>query len=232
MAPEQWAPFAVRRDGPAEKHGYANAPEPARKIGAVYHSAEGGYRGMMDVLYGPRRASWTFSNPKVSQLEQHYPVGFHVWTNGSPDSNVRFIGVENEGVVGEPLTDSQTDNLAELTAWLYRTQEWDVLKLLETLWEHQWMTRFGSAPTACPSDRIPWVRIIAKAEKLLEETDMTTYKLFQTWGPAKTWIIAYVEGVPIYRRWLVTPEGVNKLRAALGEPETISEGQLTTIPKL
>jgi hypothetical protein len=67
---------------------------------------------------------------------------------------------------------------------------------------------------------------------LQEEDDMTTYRLFQTWGPAKTWIIAYVSDVPIYRRWLVTQEGVNKLRATLGEPETISEGQLATIPKL
>lgn len=183
-----WAPFANRRDGPPEKHGYNSMPEPARKRGAVYHSAEGNYRTLMEILDGPRRASWTFSNPKEGQLEQHYPVGLHVWTNGSLESNVRFVGVENEGMAGEPLTDSQTQNLVELTVWLYRTQEWDVLKLQETLWEHKWMTRFGSPATECPSGRIPWVRIISKAEKILEEDDMAQLWLLKKKGTEYTFV--------------------------------------------
>ena len=69
-------------------------------------------------------------------------------------------------------------------------------------------------------------------EKEQEPDDMTTYKLFNTWGPARTWLIQYVAGVPIYRRWILTRAGADVLISALGEPETATEERLRTIPIL
>lgn len=102
-----------------------------------------------------------------------------------------------------------------------------------TLFEHNEMTRFGSRPTACPSDRIPWSTIITEAKKIIEqEDDMKEYRMFQTWAPAKLWLICYTADVPIYRRWITTQAGAQKLIAAHGEPETISGDQLLSIPAL
>ena len=111
----------------------------------------------LSVLANPaRRASWSFSNGKDGKLYQHYKMQDHTWTNGSKESNVKFIGVENEGKAGEPLTDKQVDNLVALTVWFYQQNAWTVVRRQETLWEHNEMVRFGSSGTACPSDRIPW----------------------------------------------------------------------------
>ena len=93
--------------------------------------------------------------------------------------------------------------------------------------------------TACPGDTyLEWmddVRAVAQAAARAneqQEDDMTTYKLFHTWGPARLWIIAYVAGVPIYRRWITTQAGAQVLIGELGQPETISEDQLKTVPAL
>lgn len=229
----EWASFAVRLDGPGNKHGYGG-DERALREGAVYHSMEGSIAVALRMLANPALTkSWTFSNPKQGQLIQHYAVGKHAWANGSQESNEKFVACENEGVAGEPLTDSQVDNLVELTVWLYATQEWTTLTRLITCWEHQEMTRFGSRPTACPSGRIPWADIIAQANEITNGGDtMTTYKLFQTWNPAQLWLICYVFEVPIYRRWITTQAGAQILTAALEEPETISETILELIPAL
>ena len=73
---------------------------------------------------------------------------------------------------------------------------------------------------------------VALLEKGQEPHDMTTYKLFNTWNPAKLWNIQYDSGVPMWRRWIVTPEGAAVLIAAHGEPETISLWELRTIPEI
>jgi hypothetical protein len=100
------------------------------------------------------------------------------------------------------------------------------------VWGHQQF-----AQTACPGASL----MIELADITIglepeQETDMTVYRLFQTWGPAQTWLIAYVNtpagDVPIYRRWLLTQAGVAKLSAVLGEPKTIGMDQLQTIPVL
>ena len=170
---EQWAPFATRFDGPHDKHGYPGQVEPLPKLGAVYHSMEGSMSAGLAVLANPaRRASWTFSNPKVGELLQHYRMGDHTWTSGSQEANVKFVGVENEGVAGEPLTDTQVDNLVELTVWLAQQNEWPDVERLFQLWEHNEMTRFGSAATACPSDRIPWQEIQSRSRKLLSPEEV------------------------------------------------------------
>ena len=232
-----WMASAVRLDGPAFKTGYGG-DERALREGAVYHSMDGSLSYALEMLANPALAkSWTFSNPKQGQLIQHYPVGKHAWAAGSQDANEKFGSCESEGggpgIESEPLTRNQIGNLVELTVWLYTTQEWATLTRRITMWEHKEMQRFGSRATACPSDRIPWGIIIAEAEKIIsQEDDMTTYKLFQTWGPPKLWNIQYDSGVPMWRRWVVTPEGAATLIAAHGQPETIDILRLWTIPAL
>lgn len=78
-------------------------------------------------------------------------------------------------------------------------------------------------------------RVIDEARALRNQNgddDMTTYKLFQTWAPAKLWNIQYDSGVPMWRRWVTTQAGAQKLIAAHGEPETISIDELASIPAL
>ena len=173
-----WMSSAVRLDGPAFKTGYGG-DERALREGAVYHSMVGTMSYALEMLANPALAkSWTFSNPKQGRLIQHYPVGKHAWGAGSKDANEKFVSCENEGGgpgnESEPLTQSQIDNLVELTVWLYTTQEWTTLTRRITMWEHRELQRFGSRATACPSDRIPWGIIIAAAEKIIneEEPDM------------------------------------------------------------
>ncbi len=83
-----------------------------------------------------------------------------------------------------------------------------------------------------PGTEFDWDRFIAMIKEPEQENDMTTYKLFQTWNPAKLWLICYTADVPIYRRWITTQAGAQQLIAAHGEPETISEDQLASIPAL
>lgn len=130
-----WAPFAIIEPGPEWKHGYPNVSETPADLreGFVYHSMVGSLSASHNELHRPdRRASWTFSNPKIGPLIQHYPVYYQTWANGSPLSNTKFGSCENEGGPpgneSEPLTQNQIDNLVELTVWLYHTQEWDEIK--------------------------------------------------------------------------------------------------------
>ena len=85
-----------------------------------------------------------------------------------------------------------------------------------------------------PGSEFDWDRFISmiKESGQNREGDMTTYKLFQTWGPPQLWLIAYVASVPIYRRWIVTQPGAQALSAEVGKPETIGLDQLATIPSL
>ena len=169
---EVWAPFATRFDGPSDKHGYPGQPEPLPKVGLLMHSMEGSMSSALrELANAARRASWTFSNPKTGPLLEHYALGSHTWANGSKEANVKFDSCENEGKAGEPLTSSQVDNAVELVVWEYQQNEWTGLERHVQLWEHNEMTRFGAAPTACPSNRIPWDEIISRAEVILHEED-------------------------------------------------------------
>ena len=109
---------------------------------------------------------------KNGDLFQHYAVTATAWTNGSPDANLRFIGVESEGVVGEPLTEPQVANLRRIAEDCKAYFGWPTLSRGEQLLEHREMVRYGSDPTACPSGRIPWDRLLADFE---EELTMAQY---------------------------------------------------------
>ena len=108
--------WATLYPGPQEKLGYWMIPKyQPNKQGLVYHSAEGYRDTILSLVISPtRQASWICSNMKNGDLFQHYAVSATAWTNGSPDANLRFIGVESEGVVGEPLTEPQVANLRRI----------------------------------------------------------------------------------------------------------------------
>ena len=146
---------------PSPKHGY-----PSTDIhdgdGVVIHSAEGSLAAAEGVLAGPREASWHFFVCKDGRVFQYVDTANIAWTNGSFEANKKFWGIENEGVAGEPLTATQFESLAKLVKWLLGPLP-AIRK--QTLWEHNEMTAYGAQPTACPSKRIPWTRLIAKLEE-------------------------------------------------------------------
>lgn len=107
---ETWLSWCILRDGPPSKQGYASAPSRtlAQIEGEVKHSMEGGLAAALGELDRPdRRASWTFSVARDGAVYQHYPLESITWTNGSLESNRRFVGIEHEGRAGEPLTEPQ-----------------------------------------------------------------------------------------------------------------------------
>jgi hypothetical protein len=110
-------------------------------------------------LYGPDDASWTFSSYQDGTLEQHYETGTVLWHAGYP-ANLYFDGVEHEGK-DQPLTEAQYANTLRLTKWYFEQHpEWGAPELHKNLQEHGWLW-----PTACPSGRIPWVRLLADLQE-------------------------------------------------------------------
>lgn len=166
-------PFAAWRPGPPGKTGYVLPSGPVTQHehrGVVLHSAEGYRAGMysrLNDVYGP---SWHFSNFADGTLEQHYDTDEITWHAGSTqykppltwsgEANVRFWGVESEGVAGERLTFPQKENIITLVGWLWSTHGLSSYVRKETLWEHKEL-----APTACPSDRIPWHDFLGRWQK-------------------------------------------------------------------
>lgn len=150
--------WAIWRPGPDEKSGYPGQRSSIAE-GVVYHSAEGNEASLMAVLDGPRMASWTASNLKDGRFLQHYAVERIVWTNGSKDANIKFRGIESEGVAGEPLTQPQIDNLIRCAEDMAAYFGWQGFRRNIEAWEHSQMTQFGATATACPSGRIPWQTI-------------------------------------------------------------------------
>jgi N-acetyl-anhydromuramyl-L-alanine amidase AmpD len=112
-----------------------------------------------------RRASWHFSNPKSGPLLQHYETELPTWHAGY-EANCAYIGIEHEGKAGEPLTEVQIANDVGLLRWLAQQEGWPGFTRHVTLWEHN-----EFSPTACPSGRIPWARIIADLEDTMTEAE-------------------------------------------------------------
>ena len=164
-------PDAIWR--PTPKHGYGSGDDfddAHLHQGLTFHSMEGSLSAAFGELDNPaRQASWTFSVAKDGAVFQHVDTDNIAWTNGSYEANKRFWGVENEGRAGEPLTEPQYQALLRLVRWLYLIH--DLLPVRQqTAWEHNEMTRFGAAATACPSGRIPWGRLLTDFNM---EDDMT-----------------------------------------------------------
>jgi len=155
-------PNATWRPGPPEKVNL----QPRLGKGAVLHSMEGSLGAALGELDRPsRRASWHFSNPKQGPLLEHYDIGAVTWHAGY-EANCKYVGIEHEGVAGEPLTESQIANDVALLRWLAQQEGWVGFKRHVTLFEH---SEFMA--TACPSNRIPWERIVAELEDVMTDAE-------------------------------------------------------------
>lgn len=182
---EDWAPFAIRRDGPANKIGYPSRLWPLSlrtrytdKLYLVDHSSEGSKESFFQVLdsqANPRRSA-TFFNPKVGPMYQCYPARAATWAQGNKRANFDGVPIEHEGVgEGDPLTFSQIENDVLLWPWLRDLFRWPELVVGITLREH-----WEFVPTVCPSKRIPYDTIlleIARREHTMSFIDhMDEYK--------------------------------------------------------
>ncbi len=92
--------------------------------------------------------------------------------------------------------------------------------------------------TACPGqgmmaviDQLTLTRWEASVP--LEEDDMITHKLlFQGIPFSLTWLVQYVAGVPVWKRYINYQQTVDHLATKFGKPETIDGAQLRTVPTL
>ncbi len=168
--------WCERRDGPNWKQGYTGIP--TRTLGnikgEVKHSAEGSYAALLAALnHATRQASWHFSISKSGHVAQHYPLESVCWHAGDMAANIKYVGIEHEGVAGEPLTTAQVLATVHLSL--------DIRKFAGitahpsrhiNLWEHNWISA-----TACPSNRIPWAliinKIITEEHKVEEDEEMS-----------------------------------------------------------
>ncbi len=172
-----WYPGAVRLLGPAGR--ISGPPQP--KHGAIYHSMVGRSRP------ADSTNSWQFGVFKDGHVEQYYPVTAWCWQAGDRDdpgsditNNRDLFGIEHEGgPVGnysEPLTPKQLTATIELTKWA--VAEGHIHNLTRTgahrgLWEHNEIRA-----TACPSGRIPWSTIIARARKEIDQVTSDEFKAY------------------------------------------------------
>ena len=177
MANDEWCPFAIRRDGPSNKHGYSFAPSPSPKRGIVPHSMEGtlaGAFGRLDSQVQPRVA-WQFSIAKDGTLYQHYEVSANCWGSGDTDddggvrANIDLDSCEFEGVRGETLLLPQVVTFANLYIWEEEEHNFLPYQTWLTVYEHKWVS---DSPTSCPSNRIPHDLVIATINELKEPVTM------------------------------------------------------------
>lgn len=145
----------IQMPGPPEKV----YPEQNTCEGVILHSAEG-YRPGLESQLRDAQVSWHFTVYQDGTVEQHYPVTASCWHAGSAKQNRRLIGVEHEGVAGEPLTEAQADASVRLVGWLASNCGWAVLMRGVNLFEH----REVNPQTQCPSGRIPWERYTASPD--------------------------------------------------------------------
>ena len=214
-----------------DKHGYGNAGTHLQN-GVVIHSMEGSLQAGFGVLDGPRQASWHFSVSQTGEVYQHVDTDNIAWTNGGFDANRLFWGIECEGVEGEPLTEPQFAALLGVVRWLWDVHDVGAFVRQETAFEHNEMVQFGSAPTACPSGRIPWERVIHELEgdpaEPIEEDEMKPV-LINTASDGTHYLTDWMS------RWAVSAVVLEQLRARNvfegGSVDTISEEMMAAIPK-
>lgn len=117
--------------------------------GVVLHSAEGYRDGLWVGIQNPG-VSWHFSILYDGSIWQHHPLTARVWHAGSAFGNFNLIGIEHEGVNGEPLTPLQLAASKRLVKWIAEQGQWKPERG-KTLFEHNELSS-----TTCPNGRIPW----------------------------------------------------------------------------
>lgn len=162
---ETYLPFCIRQDGPKNKRGYFSIGK-TRGLelveGEVKHSAEGYKQIMLDIIHDASlEKSWPLSIFKVGPPYQHYALEDVCWISDGPTNNLKYIGMEHEGRVGEPLTANQitwTTRISQAIRELCPKVAANPPTRRVNLWEHR---ELPGTSTACPSGRIPWDAIIA-----------------------------------------------------------------------
>ena len=166
-----WISWATRDPAPDWKH-YDVDNE---RRGVIAHSMEGKYVHARARLFGPDRASWTGSILYSGELIEHYPVTYSVWASGSAEANIGFPAFETEGDKYEPFNDAQLATWARIIADLSAWAGWTLLRPVHplaygdpaTLIEHrECKVLFDSSPTACPSERADWSRMMKMEETM------------------------------------------------------------------
>jgi hypothetical protein len=214
-----WLDWVERLPGPADK--VYSVPNAAR--GYVPHSAVGYYGGWASRLFSTdRREDGRYTAYAAAsvhgwiaydgRVQQHYPLDASCWASGSVYPNTHFIAFENEGgfqPYDEPLTDAQVEANLRLIRDLASWRDWpaicrpvDALDRSASLYEHRECVRWGSAPTACPSGRIPWQRLLdelhvatpTEPEVHVVQAGDTLYALSRRWG-ASVEAIALLNGI-------------------------------------
>lgn len=141
--------------------------------GLALHIQQGTEQGSEAWFKNPAsKASAHFLNPKKGPLRQLVDTADRAWAQAAGNPN--WISVENEGVSGEPLNDSQLSNAAQLFAWVHRTYNTVPLQLADTPadgglgWHGMGGAAWGNHPN-CPGKPIIAQRpqILAEAERLL-----------------------------------------------------------------
>jgi len=171
---EEFYPKAVYLPGPQNKQGYGPTRVRTGK-GSLCHSAEGELPGILARLDSTAEVSWQFTVLYSGVVLQHYPLSACCWHGGSWYVNTRWGGTEFEGRAGEMITPQQFVEALLLLTWQAEQEEWPAVALLKdigTLHEHNWYY-----PTACPSGRIPWDRIIGGINMaLVSKAEFDAYK--------------------------------------------------------
>ena len=123
-------------------------------VGVILHSMEGYWSYANDEVQDAQiPLSWHFSVLKNGVVEQHYPLSASCWHAGNKQANTTLIGIEHEGVKGEPLTEAQVQSSLLLVRWVAAQQGWEMERGV-TMFEHNEI----NPKTTCPNGRIPWER--------------------------------------------------------------------------
>lgn len=221
-----WFDWMRREPGPPDKV-YS---ERNRVDFYVAHSAVGYYGGWAGRLFSRERdAAGRYSAyaavsahgwiPYDGACLQHYPITASCWTSGSRGANTRGVAFETEGGVSgresEPLTEAQTAALArilaDIAAWkgvpnAYWRRPAGLQDLDATLYEHRECVRFGSAPTACPSGRIPWGELMRRLQ-----AGATAPPFDNGWRSEPPYQVLYNGSVPVLRVGGGLPGRISKL---------------------
>lgn len=156
-------PLAIQRPGPHHKAwAYVNTI-----MGVICHSMEGYEEGAWSQLDGDAEVSWHFSIMQDGAVYQHYRLDESPWHAGSKAQNLRLIGIEHEGVKGEPLTPLQLKASVALVRWIAREARWEGLQRGVNLLEHHEV----NPATQCPSGRIPWAAYTEEDDVQLRDLD-------------------------------------------------------------
>jgi len=222
-----WFDWMRREPGPPDKV-YS---ETNRVDFYVAHSAVGHYGGWTSRLFSADRdASGRYTAyaavsahgwiPYDGACVQHYPLTASCWSSGSRAANTRGVAFETEGGApgneSEALTVAQKDALTrilnDIAAWKgvsnsYWRRPDGPQDLDATLYEHRECRRFGSAPTACPSNRIPWDELL----NALQRDGAPQAPAGDGWRSEPPYQVLYSYSVPVLRVGGGLPGRISKL---------------------